>query len=104
MSSSRVPLIRIAGAVAVASLAAATSAAQAADGDWLFRGGVSVLNPKETNLPGALGGDIVFDKAPSATFTIAYMVSKHVASELMLAWPFNLDIQLKVLYGRGKRD
>jgi outer membrane protein len=81
--------------VAVASLVAAASAARAAEGDWLFRGGVSVLNPKETNLPGALGGDIVFDKAPSATFTIAYMVSKHVASELMLAWPFDLDIQLK---------
>jgi len=93
MSSTRLPLIRI--AVAVTLLATAAGAAQAAEGDWLIRGGVSVMNPKKTNLPDALGGDIVFDKAPSATFTTAYMVSEHIATELMLAWPFDLDIQLK---------
>jgi len=72
---------------------------RAAQGDWLFRVGVGVLNPKESNLSGALGGDLVFDDAAAPFVSTAYMLTDHISTELLLPWPFSHGIDLKTAGG-----
>jgi outer membrane protein len=79
--------------VVAATLLAGT--AHAEQGDWLLRAGVSMLDPKETNLPDALGGDVVFDNAVSPTLSAAFMLTRNLATELSLAWPYEHDLDLK---------
>lgn len=58
-------------------------------GDWLMRFGVSYADPKSDN------SDLVsVDGAASATINWAYMMSDHVAVELLAAYPFEHDIDL----------
>ncbi len=86
---------RILVPLAVAAALVAPMTANAEQGDWLFRVGMSQTNPKESNLENVLGGDIVVDSDLSPTFNISYMLTDHVGTELLLAWPFTHGIDLK---------
>ena len=52
---------RILVPLAVAAALVAPMTANAEQGDWLFRVGISQTNPKESNLENVLGGDIVVE-------------------------------------------
>ena len=81
--------------LAVAAALAAPIAAQAEQGDWLFRVGLSQLNPDETNLELPPVGDIVVDDDVSPTFNISYFLTDHISTELLAAWPFTHGVDLK---------
>jgi outer membrane protein len=81
--------------LAVAAALAAPIAAQAEQGDWLFRVGLSQLNPDETNLELPPVGDIVVDDDVSPTFNISYFITDHISTELLAAWPFTHGVDLK---------
>jgi outer membrane protein W len=86
------------GVIAAACL---SQSARAAEGDWLFRAGASMIDPKNPNIEDPFNGapfnegDIVYDDSVSAAASVAYMLTDHLATELWLAWPFNLDVSLK---------
>ena len=58
------------GLVAAACL---SQPARAAQGDWLFRAGATLLDPKSTNLEDPQRGELDFDDAVSPTISVAYM-------------------------------
>ncbi|MGB5103120.1 MAG: OmpW family outer membrane protein, partial [Steroidobacteraceae bacterium] len=94
--------------LAVAAALATPLAANAAQGDWLFRVGLSQVNPKEENLQIDLGEPvgnafIVVDSDISPTFNITYMLTDHIGTELLAAWPFTHGIDLKPYSGGGER-
>jgi outer membrane protein len=89
--------------LAVAAALMAPMTASAEKGDWLFRVGMSQLNPDETNLvvPGV--GDLVVDSDLSPTFNVSYFLTDHISTELLAAWPFTHGIDLKTGGGGVER-
>lgn len=95
--------------VAIGALGLATAiavpAAQAEQGDWLIKGGATMVSPKSGNLK--LGdvdvpdvgivnnASIEVGDATSFGFTITYMFTDNWAVELLAAVPFKHDIKLK---------
>ena len=88
-------------AVAAALITPVTASAE--QGDWLFRVGMSMLNPDSTNLENTAGGDIVVDSDISPTFNVAYMLTDHISTELFAGWPFTNGIDLKTEGGDKTR-
>ena len=94
--------------VAVGALGLATAitipAAQAEQGDWLLRGGATMVSPKSGNLKlGDLdvpevglvtNASLEVKDATSFGFTISYMFTDNWAVELLAAAPFKHDIKL----------
>ena len=94
--------------VAVGALGLATvmtiTAAQAEQGDWLIKGGATMVSPKSDNLKigdfevpdfGAVTNTkLDVDDATSFGFTITYMFTDNWAVELLAAVPFKHDIKL----------
>ena len=80
--------------LAVAAALMAPMTASAEKGDWLFRVGLSQVNPDETNLETSLG-DIVADSDLSPTFNISYFLTNNISTELLAAWPFTHGLDLK---------
>jgi outer membrane protein len=85
--------------LAVAAALAAPVAVHAEEGTydpgkWLVRVGLSQINPEKENLeiPGAF---VVVDSDITATGTIEYMITPHLGTELLLAWPATHGIDLK---------
>ena len=85
--------------LAVAAALAAPVAAHAEEGTydpgkWLVRVGLSQINPDSENLeiPGAF---VVVDSDITPTGTIEYMITPHIGTELLLAWPATHGIDLK---------
>ena len=80
-------------AMVIAALASATAVNTAVakeKGDWLVRFGASNVSPKSDN------SDIVdVDDATSATINFSYFMTDHVALELLAAYPFKHNINLK---------
>ena len=76
---------------AVLLTTAASNTAMAMDqGDWLIRAGASYIDPKSNN------HDVVsVDSATSFTFNVSYFMTDAWAVELLAAWPFKHDIELK---------
>ena len=78
-------------------------------GDWIFRLGVSQLNP--TSSPGLKnplqsptgGPDLTADSDVSLTGTIAYMLTDHIGTELLLAYPFKHGVDAKFPGGDKQR-
>ena len=67
----------------------ANSAAAREGGDWIFRAGLSNVDPKSDN------GDIVeVDADLMFTFDLTYMMTEHWAVELLAAAPFTHEISL----------
>jgi outer membrane protein W len=79
------------------TLLCGTSAAQ--QGDWLFRAGASVLDPKGENLEDSQYGKLEADDAISPAISVAYLLTDHIATELWLAWPFEHDLNFRTPTG-----
>ena len=95
----------IAGAL---GLAITAIPAQAEQGDWLVRGGWTMVSPKSGNLklPGLDGvvpgldialdnSSIEVDDGSSLGLTVTYMMTDNWAVDLLAAYPFKHDIKLK---------
>jgi len=85
--------------LAVAAALAAPVAAHAEEGTydpgkWLVRVGLSQINPDSENLeiPGAF---VVVDSDITPTATVEYMITQHIGTELLVAWPATHGIDLK---------
>jgi outer membrane protein len=90
---------------ALALVGAAVPVAQAEQGDWLIKGGATMVDPKSDNLKiGDLGpiegvgtvtnAALEVDDGTSFGFTVTYMFTDNWAVELLAAWPFKHDIDL----------
>ncbi|MGB7903983.1 MAG: OmpW family outer membrane protein, partial [Steroidobacteraceae bacterium] len=85
--------------LAVAAALAAPVAANAQEGTydpgkWLVRVGMSQINPDSYNLKLSDSAAVVVDSDISATATIEYMVTPHIGTELLVAWPFTHGLDL----------
>ena len=86
--------------LAVAAALAAPVAAQAQEagtydpGKWLFRVGISQINPDSYNLRLPDSNALVVDSDLTPTGTIEYMITPHIGTELLLAWPATHGIDL----------
>lgn len=95
--------------LAVAVALATPLAANAEQGDWLFRVGLSQLNPKKENLDLVIDAEtgarafLVVDDDVSPTFNVTYMLTDHIGTELLAAWPFTHGIDLKPYAGGASR-
>lgn len=92
-------------AVTLALAGAAVPAAQAEQGDWVLKGGATMISPDS---PGLNLGDLGFidgvgtvtdaalnvDDGTSFGFTVTYMATDNIGVELLAAWPFKHDIDL----------
>ncbi len=77
-------------AAALLSTAVTNTAAAMDQGDWLLRFGASYIDPKSNN------HEVVsVDSATSMTFNFSYMMTRNWAVEVLAAWPFKHDIELK---------
>jgi len=95
--------------LAVAAALAAPVAAHAQEGTydpgkWLVRLGVSQINPdaENLNIPPSEdfgGAFVVVDSDISPTATVEYMITPHIGTELLVAWPFTHGIDLKPYAG-----
>lgn len=75
---------------AILATAAANTAMAMDQGDWLVRAGASYIDPKSNN------HEIVsVDSATSFTFNVSYFMTDAWAVELLAAWPFKHDLELK---------
>jgi len=92
-------------AVTLALAGVAVPAAQAEQGDWVIKGGATMVDPKDDNLHlgdlGAIEGvgtvtDVGLEvgDATSFGFTVTYMATDNIGVELLAAWPFKHDIDL----------
>ena len=75
-------------------------------GDWLFRLGVTQVNPTASpGLKNPLGNgvDLTADSDVSVSGTIAYMITDHIGTELLLAWPFKHGVDAKFPGGSKQR-
>ena len=85
MNKLKLPLLAVLAAMAVGQDAMARE-----QGDWMFRFGASLVDPKSNNHP-----IVDVDDAWSATFNLGYMMTDNWAIELLAAYPFEHDIYLK---------
>jgi len=92
-------------AVSLALAGSFVPAAQAEQGDWVLKGGATMVDPSSDNLKlGDIGfiegiGDITdasleVGDATSFGFTVTYMMTDNIGVELLAAWPFQHDIDL----------
>jgi outer membrane protein len=91
MSAKCLAKVVLAGCCALPLIAAAEQ------GDWLFRAGAHLIDPKSDNLENVLGDPdltLEVDDAVGFTFNVTYMFADHWGVELLAAWPFNHDISL----------
>jgi outer membrane protein len=89
--------------LAVAAALAAPVAAHAEDGTydpgkWLVRVGLSQINPEKETLE-LSNAFVVVDSDITPTGTIEYMLTPHIGTELLLAWPATHGIDLKPFAG-----
>lgn len=76
----------------VAALGVAVPASAHEAGDWLFRAGTSLVDPKSNN--GSFGPDlgIKVDDQVGVTFNVTYMYSANLGIEVLAALPYEHDI------------
>jgi outer membrane protein W/outer membrane protein OmpA-like peptidoglycan-associated protein len=86
--------------LAAMAAAAAAPAAHAEDGGWIVRAGATMIDPKDDNLTVPGVGTVLVDDKVGLTFDITKMFTKHWGAELLLAYPFKHDIDLKSPAGR----
>ena len=93
--------------LAVAAALAAPVAAHAEKGDWLFRVGMSQINPDSENLVLFEDADekdtLVVDSDLSPTFNVSYFLTNNISTELLAAWPFTHGIDIKSTSGGDSR-
>jgi outer membrane protein len=96
--------LRMGVALAAAGLAAQPLVANAAQGDWIVRGGAAYVVPADDNLEnlgGEPGVDVTVDEGVGATAEVAYMLRDNWAIELLVAYPIAHDVDLN---GAGDAD
>ena len=106
MSSRYLLPLAVAAALAAPVAANADVAPGQSKGDWLFRVGLSQVNPTASpGLKNPLGNgvDLTADSDVSLTGTIVYMLTDHIGTELLLAWPFEHGIDAKFPGGSKQR-
>jgi outer membrane protein W/outer membrane protein OmpA-like peptidoglycan-associated protein len=86
----------------LAALAAAVAApvAHAEDGGWIVRAGAAMIDPKDDNLAVPGVGTVLVDDKVGLTFDVTKMMTPKWGVELLLAYPFKHDIDLKSPAGR----
>lgn len=89
----------VAAALAAGLLAGTAQAYEA--GNWLFRIGAYGVFPESDNMTNVLGtgATLDVDNGYSLGFNFTYMINPNIGIELLLALPFNHDINLS---GAGK--
>lgn len=91
---------------AIAALLVATSPVQALDqGDWIARVGVSQVKPDTDSdiTPLVAGGKVDADDGTNLSFTVGYMLTSHLAIDVLAALPFQHDLNgAGTLAGAGK--
>ncbi|MDR1075447.1 MAG: outer membrane beta-barrel protein [Xanthomonadaceae bacterium] len=87
----------LATGLAVALTAATIPAMAQSRGDWTIGAGLGMVSPKSSNgtLAGALKLDVDNDTKPTVTFE--YFVYDNLGVEVLAAWPFQHDINIKGL-------
>jgi outer membrane protein len=73
-------------------------------GDFIFRAGVGVVEPKSGNLnlpdldlgAGPISASIEVDSGTSLTLTGTYMMTDNWAFDVLAAWPFKHDVDLDI--------
>ena len=88
--------------LALALLPLPTQAHEA--GDWLFRAGAHIVDPKSDN--GRLAGDTLavdVDSSIRPTLMIEHMITANLGVELILATPFKHDISLNGVHAGSTR-
>jgi outer membrane protein W len=88
--------------LAAAAVLVAPVAAQAEQGDWLFRAGVSALYPDGENLNTG-NAFVVVDSDLKPSANVSYFIRDQVSTELMLAWPFTHGVDVKPFAGGEER-
>jgi outer membrane protein len=97
-----IPLLALAATLGMAAPASGHEA-----GDWLFRVGGSLIDPKSNNGSldlTALGGGperITVDDQWGVTFNVTYMYTANVGIELLAALPYKHDIRVDTLGNVG---
>ena len=84
----------ILASIALCLLAPVAQAQKAFEkGDWIVRAGVAVVDPESKGLD--LGGEnVAADSATSLGITGEYLFAESWGAELLVAWPFEHDIQV----------
>ncbi|MEO8444825.1 MAG: OmpA family protein [Gammaproteobacteria bacterium] len=72
------------------------------EGNWLFRAGVGVVDPKSDNLTISPGTELRVDTGTSLTVEATYMFADHWGAELLAAWPFTHDVKIADAMGQAK--
>jgi outer membrane protein W len=106
MSSRYLIPLTLAAALVAPVVASADVAPGQPKGDWIFRLGVSQVNPIESpGLENPLGNgvDLTADSDVSVSVTIAYMITDHIGTELLLAYPFTHGVDAKFPGGSKER-
>lgn len=78
-------------------------------GQWILRGGVGVVMPKDNNLvlptislpPLTIDATVQVDNGTSLTLTGTYMFTENWAFDILAAWPFKHDIDLDATIDDG---
>jgi outer membrane protein len=86
-------------ALVAAGLGVQPLTAVAAQGDWLFRAGVGVVDPKSDNLSLGPGSEVRVDTGISATIEGTYLFADHWGVELLATWPFSHDVEISDVSG-----
>lgn len=72
-------------------------------GDWIVRGGLGVVSPDGDGAD-VSGATLDVDDGYAVTLTGAYMITDHIAVELLASTPFNHDIDLDGAGTVGETD
>ena len=94
------PLVVLASVLLGVALAAPASAHEA--GQWIVRGGVGTVMPKDNNLtlpeitidPLTINASVQVDDGTSLTLSFTYMLTENWAIDVLGAWPYKHDIDL----------
>ncbi|MBV6272989.1 OmpW family protein [Alcaligenaceae bacterium CGII-47] len=95
----RLRAVMLTCAIGAGALAAVPAGAHES-GDWLLKGGVTNIQPKSNNgtvNSGAIKLDVGSSVRPS--FTVTYMATRNIGVELLGAFPFQHDIDGRVVGG-----
>ena len=101
------PFVVVASVLLGVALAAPALAHEA--GQWIVRGGVGMVMPKDNNLvlptislpPLTIDATVQVDDGTSLTLTGTYMFTENLAFDILAAWPFKHDIDLDATVDDG---
>ena len=101
------PFVVVASVLLGVALAAPALAHEA--GQWIMRGGVGMVMPKDNNLtlpqislpPATIDGTVQVDDGTNFTLSGTYMFTENWAFDILVAWPFEHKIDLDGTFDVG---